>query len=102
MALNLTSLEQAVARVSTKLQSLKSVRNTRDVGTIIREARKAKKLSQQNLADFAGVGRRFVSELEAGKPSLEFEKVIKVSSALGLLIFAAPASAFTNPAPPNE
>lgn len=36
-----------------------------DIGQLIRGARKRKGLSQQQFADLAGVGRRFVSELTA-------------------------------------
>jgi y4mF family transcriptional regulator len=75
------------------------VGTSKNFGLLIREARKSRQLSQQKLADLAGVGRRFVSELEAGKPSLEFEKVLTVSSALGLVLFAAPASELKIPAP---
>lgn len=61
-----------------------------DLGRLIRERRLAQGLTQQDLADAAGTGRRFVSELEAGKATLEFGKVLIVCAALGLDIFAAP------------
>ena len=32
-------------------------------------------MTQQNLADRAGVGLRFIRELEAGKPTLRMDKV---------------------------
>ena len=59
-----------------------------DLGFIIRQSREKKSLSQQQLADLAGVGRRFLSELENGKQSLEFGKVIQVSNSLGIDLFA--------------
>ncbi len=58
-----------------------------DLGNLVREARERRNLSQQTFADLAGVGRRFVSELENGKPTLEFEKVVKVARAAGLSLF---------------
>ncbi|WP_282008769.1 helix-turn-helix transcriptional regulator [Brevundimonas aveniformis] len=61
-----------------------------DLGRLIRERRLAQGLTQQDLADAAGTGRRFVSELEAGKATLELGKVLIVCAALGLDIFAAP------------
>ncbi|MGZ8297812.1 MAG: helix-turn-helix transcriptional regulator [Allosphingosinicella sp.] len=61
-----------------------------DLGSIIRSARKALALNQQEFADLAGVGRRFVSELESGKPSLEFDKVLRCCAAAGIDILAAP------------
>lgn len=60
-----------------------------DVGLLIRAARKRMKLSQQAFADSAGVGRRFVSELESGKPTLEFDKVLRVCASAGVDLFAA-------------
>jgi len=39
----------------------------KDIGKLVREKRKEKKLSQLDLAENCGVGRRFISELESGK-----------------------------------
>jgi y4mF family transcriptional regulator len=61
-----------------------------DIGSLVKKAREARHLSQQSFADLAGVGRRFVSELENGKPTLEFEKVVKVSRAAGISLLAVP------------
>lgn len=57
-----------------------------DIGAAIRTARKSRKLTQQNFADLAGVGRRFLSELEAGKSTLEVGMVLKVAAAAGIQI----------------
>ena len=58
------------------------------LGPIIRRARKQMKLSQEEFATCAGVGRRFLSELEGGKPSVEFDKVLACARAAGIDIFA--------------
>lgn len=58
-----------------------------DLGLLIRRAREKRNLSQQRFADLAGVGRRFVSELENGKATLELGKVLKVMRAAGVSIF---------------
>lgn len=55
-----------------------------DLGELIRIRRQMMKLSQQRLADLAGVGRRFVGELEAGKPTVELGKTLAACRALGL------------------
>lgn len=60
------------------------VRSTQELGKTIIHARKAHGYSQQQFADLAGVGRRFVSELENGKASAEFGKVLQVLTALGI------------------
>lgn len=61
-----------------------------DLGPIIRNARKRMKLSQDEFATYAGVGRRFLSELEGGKSSVEFDKVLACARAAGIDIFARP------------
>lgn len=62
------------------------------LGPIIRTARKAMRMTQAQFAAHAGVGRRFVSELEGGKPSLEFDKVLACCAAAGIDIIARPRS----------
>ena len=59
-----------------------------DLGTLIRKVRSERALSQQSLADLAGVGRRFLSELENGKETSEIGLVLRVTSALGIDITA--------------
>ena len=44
-----------------------SIRNSEDLGKIVRETRKAQKLSQENLAGMANTGRRFIVDLEKGR-----------------------------------
>lgn len=53
------------------------------VGAIIRQARLAQGLRQDQLAAAAGVGLRFLVELEGGKPTVRLEKVVAVLDALG-------------------
>ena len=54
------------------------------LGEMVRVRRLMLKLTQKGLADAAGVGRRFVGELEAGKPSVELGKTLGVCQTLGL------------------
>ena len=65
------------------------IKSTKDLGYLVRTARREMGLSQQQLSDLAGVGRRFVSELENGKATLELNKVVKVCNAVGIDIYAA-------------
>jgi HTH-type transcriptional regulator/antitoxin HipB len=63
------------------------LRTVRDVGAAVRRARGEAGLSQQALADRAGVSRQWLSRVEAGKgPSVEMGKVLDVLAALGLAI----------------
>lgn len=54
-----------------------------EIGRIVRAARRAQGLRQDQLAGAAGVGVRFLSELERGKTTVRLEKVIAVLDALG-------------------
>ena len=58
-----------------------------DLGKIIREARKSQELTQLDLADVAGVGITFVSQLERGKVTVELGRTIKVLTALGIDLY---------------
>ena len=55
-----------------------------DLATTVKAARRALKLKQAELAAAAGVGIRFVVELEAGKPTVQLGKTLAVLEALGL------------------
>lgn len=55
----------------------------KQIGKFVRERRKAAGLSQQALGDLAGVGRRFVSELEQAKPTVRLDSVSLVLSVFG-------------------
>lgn len=60
-----------------------------DLGRVIRDKRKAMGLTQQQFADITGVGRRFISELESGKPTLEIGRVLKVCQSVGVELTVA-------------
>lgn len=53
------------------------------LGQAARTARKQLGLTQAQLALAAGVGVRFIVELEAGKPTLRLETILRVLHALG-------------------
>lgn len=53
------------------------------LGQAVRHARKQLNLTQPQLALAAGVGVRFIVELEAGKPTVRLESVLRVLHALG-------------------
>ena len=60
-----------------------SIRSPQQLGRALRAARKQLGLTQPQLALAAGVGVRFVVELEAGKPTVRLENVLRVIDALG-------------------
>jgi HTH-type transcriptional regulator/antitoxin HipB len=53
------------------------------LGTTLRAARKRLGLTQPDLALAAGVGVRFIVDLEGGKPTVRMEQVLRVIDALG-------------------
>jgi y4mF family transcriptional regulator len=61
-----------------------AVNNTADLGQLIKFARRNMRLNQQQFADLAGVGRRFISELESGKSTMEIGLVLKVCRTAGI------------------
>lgn len=60
-----------------------SIRTPQQLGHAVRTARKHIGLTQPQLAMAAGVGVRFLVELEAGKPTLRLEQILRVVDALG-------------------
>lgn len=62
---------------------MNAIRTTKQLGEALRAARKQLRLTQPQLALAAGVGVRFIVELEAGKSTLRLENVLRVIEALG-------------------
>lgn len=60
-----------------------AIRTPQQLGDALRTARKQLGLTQPQLAMAAGVGVRFIVELEAGKTTLRLENVLRVIDALG-------------------
>jgi y4mF family transcriptional regulator len=59
------------------------IRTPNQLGDALRAARKQLGLTQPQLALAAGVGVRFIVELEAGKATVRLENVLRVIDALG-------------------
>lgn len=60
-----------------------SIRSPEQLGYALRAGRKQLGLTQPQLALAAGVGVRFIVDLEAGKPTVRLENVLRVIDALG-------------------
>ncbi len=54
------------------------------VGNIVRRERKVRGLTQQELGELARTGLNFVSQLERGKETVRFDKLLDVLKVLGL------------------
>lgn len=62
------------------------IKSTSDIGEAIKSARKNQNMTQEQLAAVAGVGVRFIRELEQGKESCHIGKSINVLNMLGLTL----------------
>lgn len=62
------------------------VNDAADFGARVREERKRLGLRQEDVALGAGVGVRFLGELERGKPTVELERTLRVARSLGLTV----------------
>ena len=67
-----------------------NVDSPEELGRRIRAARKAQGLTQADLAEIAGVGPRFLSELERGKDTVRLGLALKIARLVGLDLFAVP------------
>lgn len=65
-----------------------SIQSPADLGRRIRAARQAQGLTQAQLAEIAGVGTRFVSELERGKDTARLGLALELARLVGLDIVA--------------
>jgi y4mF family transcriptional regulator len=71
-----------------------------DIGRTVRDTRKSMGLRQESLAAAAGVGLRFLVELERGKPSVRLDKMLAVLDALGLELEVKPRGEAVRPLEP--
>ncbi len=67
--------------------------DVRQIGAAIRHKRRAIGMRQAELAALSGVGPRFLSELENGKPTAEIGKALRVLQRLGLELTIEPRAA---------
>lgn len=63
------------------------ISDTEQLGRLVRERRKQAKLTLKDAAGMAGVGVRFLSELERGKPTVQIGRAIQVLQLFGLELY---------------
>lgn len=74
-----------IGKSSDPLNSLPvTVTTVQDVGLAIQRTRKQQGLTQLDVAGLAGLGNRFVVELEKGKETVQMQKALDVIALLGL------------------
>lgn len=62
------------------------IRKMEDVAEIVRRTRKSQKISQTVLSQASNVGLRFVGDIERGKPTIQFDKLMAVLTSLGIAV----------------
>jgi y4mF family transcriptional regulator len=66
------------------------ISTARDIGLAVRSRRRELGLSQERLAERAGVGRQWLVEVEKGKATAALGLVLRLFKALDLRLFAEP------------
>jgi HTH-type transcriptional regulator / antitoxin HipB len=66
------------------------VHDPRTLGRVIRERRKKSRVTLTQAAGLAGVGVRFLHELEHGKPTAALGKALQVLERMGLEVWVVP------------
>jgi len=66
------------------------IKSVLELGRLLHAHRKQQGITQADLAALSGVGVRFISDLENGKPSVELGRAIIVAEAVGLEIHIRP------------
>lgn len=69
---------------TTNLEVLMKILDSKDLGKRIRERRKELQYTQVYLSEFTGFSVSFISDVENGKPTVEFEKTLRLMHVLGL------------------
>lgn len=67
-----------------------NIMTSKELGANIRKTRISQGLRQDQLAAAAGVGLRFLIELEAGKPTAQLGKTLAVLAGLGMQVTVSP------------
>lgn len=60
------------------------VRTPRDLGHLVRQVRTLRRMTQASLASNVGASRKWIIDLEAGKPTADLSLVLRTLNALGL------------------
>ena len=62
------------------------------IAGILRSERSRRGLTQGDLADFIGVSRTYVAQLESGKGTIQLRRLIEALAAVGVDLVAVPRS----------
>lgn len=57
------------------------------IGSMIKELRKSKKITQNELADYTGLSRAGIAKIEAGASDIKLSTLISILSLLGVDLY---------------
>jgi len=75
---------------SKEIQAVAQATSVAAIGQIVRSARRRSGMDQATAAGLAGVGVRFLGDLERGKPTVRLGLALQVLDRLGLHLWIAP------------
>ena len=77
-----------MARLRASTPESLTITTPKELGTYLRKIRREADLDQRTAAGLAGVGTRFLGDLERGKETLRFGLVLQVLHRLGIQLAA--------------
>jgi y4mF family transcriptional regulator len=60
------------------------IESAKDLGRFVQQFRSSQQITQADISGMANTGNRFIVELENGKETVQFKKVLDVLDTLGL------------------
>ena len=64
--------------------------NLQAIANVLRDARRARALTQAELADLLGLHRSYLADLEAGRGTLQLRRLVQALNAMGIDLVAVP------------
>lgn len=71
------------------MQDIMLIHTAHEVGLLVRDRRRAARMTQAELAERVGASREWVRLLESGKPRLELGLTLRALTALGIRLDAS-------------
>ena len=84
-----------MSKVSTRSYSRYSLEAIALLGSLIRVARKERKMTTQEVADRAGISRGLLQRIEKGDPKCELGATLEAATIVGVKLFDAEATTLT-------
>ncbi len=85
-----TGINGCMFMISNNALPYGNIVSPKTIGQIVRDRRKSQGATQAEFASLCGVGVRFISDLENGKPTVELGKALRVLTCLGLELSIQP------------